>query len=279
MTLLALTETEGVVITGIIGGLFAGVVFLMKALFGEKRENQKQNHEQEQSDHKTKWESQSILINGLKEQQIRQDERIKRLEEDVRDCHDNRTRLMVDNEQLKGQLRLQEAAIRRLQNDTGTYPVGLSVPALITTDESGKVIECSQGVSAMFHWLASELVGQNVQVLIPEQYREKHQTALTDIVRHNQVPWPGQAIIGFGLTREGLEFPVTITLSGWRDEEGAWTFQAEVTYRRAPPGMEGSGEHRPLVPQGPMPKSGSYPKPPKSGKYPKFPIAGTGQGT
>jgi hypothetical protein len=45
-------------------------------------------------------------------------------------------------------------------------------------------------------------------------------------------PWTERVIVGHGLARDGQEFPVTVTLSGWQDK-GVWMLSAEVRRRPA----------------------------------------------
>jgi PAS domain S-box-containing protein len=48
------------------------------------------------------------------------------------------------------------------------------IDAVVVIDTFGEILRVSQSVRAMFGWAPSELVGQNVRVLMPEPYRSAH---------------------------------------------------------------------------------------------------------
>lgn len=53
--------------------------------------------------------------------------------------------------------------------------VGIAADAIICMDEAQRVTFFNAGAEAIFGWRASEIIGQRIEVLIPEKYRGRHE--------------------------------------------------------------------------------------------------------
>ena len=88
-----------------------------------------------------------------------------------------------------------------------------SPDGIVVTDGDGRVIEANPQAEKMFGYARAELVGQPVEILIPERFRTAHATH----VKHYGVQ-PAARPMGMGLElygrrKDGSEFPVDIVLS------------------------------------------------------------------
>lgn len=85
--------------------------------------------------------------------------------------------------------------------------------AIVTTDESGAVVSVNQSTERIFGWTATELVGQNVDKLMPAEAREALARTIdaspTKLLPHVV----GQETEILALHKDGHRFPATITIS------------------------------------------------------------------
>lgn len=85
--------------------------------------------------------------------------------------------------------------------------------ATVLVDGSGRIVFASERVRSVFDYPPEDLVGQPVENLIPERYRQAHR-AHRDAYLGMPNPRPmGRAMELFGRRRDGSEFPVEVSLS------------------------------------------------------------------
>ena len=87
---------------------------------------------------------------------------------------------------------------------------------VLLVDVGGNVRLANAKVTALFGWKQDELVGQPIEVLIPERYRERH---ILHRGRFHDEPYAREMGAGlelWGLRKDGTEFPVEISLSPLR---------------------------------------------------------------
>jgi PAS domain S-box-containing protein len=156
-----------------------------------------------------------------------------RHEADYRQWASKNAECMAEAAGLKGDVRLMQATIQRLQGLAKDEAPPVSVPGLIIADIGGTIKEFSPSLTPLLHWLPGQVRGKNVSVLVPERLREAQAAALRKVVETGQPPWTERSVLTHALTREGEEVPVTITLSGWQTEKGDWLLSAQIQ-RRSP---------------------------------------------
>lgn len=160
----------------------------------------------------------------LAEQEVRRAEEVKRLTEQL-------TLLVKENAEQKGEIKLLQATVARLQMVTGDQLTGSSMPGLIVADLRGVIREASPAMLAILHWPPRELVGQSVEKIIPERLREVHRKGMAAIVTSGRPPWPERVILTYALTKQGDEVPVKIRLYGWQVGAKEWLISAEIQRR------------------------------------------------
>jgi PAS domain S-box-containing protein len=85
--------------------------------------------------------------------------------------------------------------------------------AMIIIDTGGRILFANRQVEALFDHRAADIIGQAVEVLLPERFRHRHighRSGYTDNVRVRPM---GAGLELFGMRRDGTEFPVEISLS------------------------------------------------------------------
>ncbi|MEO9044192.1 MAG: ATP-binding protein [Candidatus Dormibacter sp.] len=106
--------------------------------------------------------------------------------------------------------------------------------AIVVIDATGAINEVNSQAEVTFGYAPGELVGQPLEVLLPERFRGPHVAQRMSFAA-NPVPRPMGSGLGlFGQRRDGTEFPVDIQLSSLPTKDGLLPVAAirDVTERR-----------------------------------------------
>ncbi|HOQ86731.1 MAG TPA: response regulator, partial [Phycisphaerae bacterium] len=98
--------------------------------------------------------------------------------------------------------------------------VEASPNVVLLVDRQGKIVLVNSRVTSMFGYEPAELIGQPVEKLVPERFREKHPIYREEFNRHPQARPMGAGRDLYALRKDGTEFPVEIGLSPTESEEG-----------------------------------------------------------
>ncbi|MFN3532993.1 MAG: GGDEF domain-containing protein [Candidatus Brocadia sp.] len=90
------------------------------------------------------------------------------------------------------------------------------IDAIISIDEKGRIIFCNSSAKKMFGY-GDEIIGNNITILIPEKYRQAHQQGLKRYISTRLPKIIGTTIELVGLRKDGIEFPMEMSLSAWGD--------------------------------------------------------------
>jgi rsbT co-antagonist protein RsbR len=85
--------------------------------------------------------------------------------------------------------------------------------AMIIIDSGGRILFANKQVEALFDHVAADLLGQNVEILLPERFRQRHVAHRTGYTSNVRLRPMGAGLELFGMRRDGTEFPVEISLS------------------------------------------------------------------
>jgi diguanylate cyclase (GGDEF)-like protein/PAS domain S-box-containing protein len=85
--------------------------------------------------------------------------------------------------------------------------------AVLLVDPSGNISLANSQVSTLFGYQLHELLGQSVQILVPEIKRDAHARHLADFLLKPKRRMMGTVLELHGRRRDGSEFPIDIMLS------------------------------------------------------------------
>ena len=88
-----------------------------------------------------------------------------------------------------------------------------SPDAIVLSDKNGKITELNGQVEKFFGYSRGELIGQQVEILVPERFRQSHPQRRAEYSEKSRTRPMGAGIELFGRRKDGSEFPADIMLS------------------------------------------------------------------
>jgi PAS domain S-box-containing protein len=114
--------------------------------------------------------------------------------------------------------------------------LAIAVDAIISVDDSQRIIHYNQGAETIFGWSAAEAVGRDLSFLLPGRHREHHAAHVKGFQAAPETSRPmGQRRAISGLRRDGTEFPAEASISKLALPHGRNIFTVvlrDVTERR-----------------------------------------------
>ena len=98
--------------------------------------------------------------------------------------------------------------------------------AIITADKSGKIAFCNTAADIMFGYRENELIGQTISILMPQRFRKAHERGMARVAASGKTRLINETVELFGITKDGSEFPVELSLSNWKS--GNHTFYTGI---------------------------------------------------
>ncbi len=100
--------------------------------------------------------------------------------------------------------------------------VNTAVEAIITITGDGLIDAINPAGEKMFGYAADELIGKNIQVLMPSPYREQHNGYLQNYHQTGQASIIGIGREVVGLRKDGTQFPMDLSVGRFELDDGVY---------------------------------------------------------
>ncbi len=134
---------------------------------------------------------------------------------------------ITDQRRAMAELRKRDATLRAFFESAAEGIVGV--------DRSGVIVLANPRIESMFGYRREDLLGQRVELLVPERAREVHGRHRADYVARPRARPMGLGMSLTGRRKDGAEFPIEVSLSFILDEDGGVTmaFVTDISERVA----------------------------------------------
>jgi two-component system cell cycle sensor histidine kinase/response regulator CckA len=116
--------------------------------------------------------------------------------------------------------------------------VGVVPDAMIVVDRERRIVAANRQAERLFGYDAKELIGELLDVLVPDRFKVSHPRQMKEYVKHPRSRPMGNGLKLEGRRKDGTVFPVDISLGTLRTERGPLTAAAvrditpaEASYR------------------------------------------------
>jgi PAS domain S-box-containing protein len=92
--------------------------------------------------------------------------------------------------------------------------------AIVISGPDGRILLVNAQMERVFGYSRTELIGQTMEILVPERFRAKHPKNRATYHRNARARAMGENLCLRGLRKDGSEFPVEITLSPLESPDG-----------------------------------------------------------
>jgi PAS domain S-box-containing protein len=98
--------------------------------------------------------------------------------------------------------------------------------AIVGVDDNGRIVLVNSQTEGLFGYCRDELLGQTIELLVPERFREGHPAHRDDYFQEPRTRPMGIGRELYALRRDGTEFPAEISLSSIETEDGVLVMAA-----------------------------------------------------
>ncbi len=105
--------------------------------------------------------------------------------------------------------------------------------AIVAVNREGTILQINSQVQELFGYERDELIGEKIELLVPERFRAEHHQHRANFAAHPKIRRMGADLELYGRRRNGSEFPVEISLSPVAVEGGTIVLSAirDITNR------------------------------------------------
>ena len=122
----------------------------------------------------------------------------------------------------------------QLQEQHTSKLIDSAPDAMVIVDATGTIRRINKQATNLFGYQTEEMVGQKLEMLIPERFRHHHPQQRASFFNNPTTREMGSGFELYGLNKSGDEFPIEISLSPIETEEGMWVSSAmrDITEKR-----------------------------------------------
>ena len=117
---------------------------------------------------------------------------------------------------------------RKRAEDQFQLAIEAAPTGMILVDQRGKIVLVNAQVERLFGYDRAELLGQSIEVLVPERFRGRHPEFRTNFAADAQARAMGAGRDLYGLRKDGTEVPIEIALNPLESLEGKLVLSSVV---------------------------------------------------
>lgn len=158
---------------------------------------------------------------------ISMEERLVKVEKSEQECQENYKELKRQSFQQELESSRQKEEISRLIRLNST----LTASSFVTAKSDGIILDASENIFELLGWHNYELINKNVEIIIPDEYRERHERGLENLKNTGHLRPYSAVLSTFALHKNGAKIAVNITLNEKNKEP--FTVVAQINRRIA----------------------------------------------
>lgn len=98
----------------------------------------------------------------------------------------------------------------------------------IICDLNGTITDWNNSAEEVFGYSKNEIIGKQIEILIPDRYKKEHQEGLERFLKTGEARIIGKTVEVSGITKEGFEIPIEISLTAQKIKEEKYLFTAFI---------------------------------------------------
>lgn len=91
---------------------------------------------------------------------------------------------------------------------------------IIIANQAGEIVRANPSSERLFGYTKGELIGQKIEILVPNKFKHTHEKHREDYNKKPHSRSMGKALDLYGRRKNGTEFPIEISLSHYKNENG-----------------------------------------------------------